>query len=171
MRRLLTATAVTAVLVAAAGCSGPQRQADDPAATTSTPVGATLAPVTPTPELPVATPAPGTAGGNAPEVCAAAQQASSEAGKEYVAHLGSMVSATGAGDAGGAEAAAKRAEKALSGWRQALREQSSRADDPQLKTLLTDLATEVGRLGTDIEAIGETSLDGLQQRLDQLCAR
>jgi hypothetical protein len=40
-----------------------------------------------------------------------------------------------------------------------------------LKTLLTDLATEVGTLGADVESIDETELDRLQQRLDQLCGR
>ena len=43
--------------------------------------------------------------------------------------------------------------------------------DPQLKTLLTDLGTEVAALGADVESIDETELDRLQQRLDQLCAR
>ncbi|MBX7265661.1 hypothetical protein KIF24_06170 [Micromonospora sp. Llam7] len=85
--------------------------------------------------------------------------------------LGAMLAATGAGDPAAATAAGERAEAALAGWGRALREQSSRADDPQLKTLLTDLAAEVGRLGTDIEALEDTSLDQLQQRLDQLCAR
>ncbi|MFI6785221.1 hypothetical protein [Micromonospora sp. NPDC050276] len=70
-----------------------------------------------------------------------------------------------------AEAARGRAEAALAGWRTALREQSERATDPQLKTLLTDLGTEVSALGADVEAIDETELDRLQQRLDQLCAR
>ena len=35
----------------------------------------------------------------------------------------------------------------------------------------TELATEIGRLGTDVDSIDETELDRLQQRLDQLCAR
>ncbi|MEK8109633.1 hypothetical protein NKG94_44515 [Micromonospora sp. M12] len=53
----------------------------------------------------------------------------------------------------------------------ALREQSERAVEPQLKTLLTDIGTEVSALGADVESIDETELDRLQQRLDQLCAR
>ncbi|MFC8906416.1 hypothetical protein, partial [Micromonospora sp. NPDC057140] len=111
------------------------------------------------------------AGGNAPEVCAAAQQASSAAVRTYVAELGKMIGAVGASDSATAEAARKRAEAALTGWRTALREQSVQATDPQLRTLLADLATEVGMLGTDVDAIDEEELDELQQRLDQLCAR
>ncbi|WP_216592926.1 hypothetical protein [Verrucosispora sioxanthis] len=135
----------------------------EPTAPTSTRVEVTAGPATPTPEQPVATPAPGAAGGNGPEVCAAAQQASGAAGKKYVEHLAAMVTATGAGG--------RRAEAALSDWEKALRAQATRADDRQLKDLLTELSTEVGRLGTDIEALEGASLDRLQQRLDQLCAR
>ncbi|MDG4796112.1 hypothetical protein [Micromonospora sp. WMMD1082] len=171
MRRLLAVTVVTVALFAGGGCSAERREAGEPAVTTSTRFEATLAPATATPGAPVATPAPGAAGGNGPAVCAAAQQASSDSGRKYVEQLTAMVSAAGAGDTAGARAAGKRAEAALAGWGTALRKQAGRADDPQLKTLLTDLAAEIGRLGTDIEALEETSLDRLQQRLDQLCAR
>ncbi|MBM0234753.1 hypothetical protein JNW91_24820, partial [Micromonospora sp. STR1_7] len=106
-----------------------------------------------------------------PEVCAAARQAGTTAVQTYVAELGRMIAAVGAGDSATAEAAREQAEAALSGWRTALREQSAQAADPQLKTLLTDIGTEVAALGADVESIDETELDRLQQRLDQLCAR
>lgn len=82
-----------------------------------------------------------------------------------------MVAAVGAGDSSAAEVARGRAGAALDGWRTELREQSERATDPQLKTMLTDLGTEVAALRADVESIDETELDRLQQRLDQLCAR
>ena len=65
--------------------------------------------------------------------------------RTYVAELGRMLAAVGAGDSRTAEAARGRAEAALADWRTVLREQSERAADPQLKTLLTDLGTEVCR--------------------------
>ena len=121
---------------------------------------------------PTGVPASGAAaGGDAPQVCAAAQQAGTTAVRTYVAELGRMVAAVGAGDSSTAEAARGRAEAALDGWRTELREQSEQATDPQLKTLLTDLGTEVAALSADVESIDETELDRLQQRLDQLCAR
>ncbi|GIJ20970.1 hypothetical protein [Micromonospora lutea] len=170
MRRPLAVTVVIAALFAGTACSAERRVADEPAAPVSTGVDVTTGPATPSPE-PVATPASGAAGGNAPQVCAAAQQASGDAGKKYVEQLAAMVTATGAGDTAGAAAAGRRAEAALSDWAKALAAQATRADDQQLKKLLRELSTEVDRLGTDVEALERASLDRLQQRLDQLCAR
>ncbi|MDH6465697.1 hypothetical protein M2302_005899 [Micromonospora sp. A200] len=166
MRRLLAATLVTAVLLTGSGCSGDR--SDEAAPATTGPSTGPSATSTLLPSAPVSV-AP--AGGNGPQVCAAAEQASSAAVRTYVEELGKMIAAVGANDSTGAETARKRAESALTSWRAALREQSAQATDPQLKTLLTDLATEVGRLGADVESIDETELDRLQQRLDQLCGR
>ncbi|SCG64174.1 hypothetical protein [Micromonospora halophytica] len=163
MRRLLAATVVTTVLLTGSGCSGDRADEAAPAS----PVGPSTAP-TVLPSAPVSV-AP--AGGNGPQVCAEAEAASSTAVRTYVEELGKMIAAVGANDSTGAETARKRAESALTTWRTALRQQSAKATDPQLKTLLNDLATEVGTLGTDVESIDETELDRLQQRLDQLCGR
>ncbi|GIJ40023.1 hypothetical protein Vwe01_33480 [Micromonospora andamanensis] len=171
MRRTLAVTVAIAALLVGTACSAERRDAGEPAAPATTRVDVTTGPTTPTPESSSATPAPGAAGGNAPEVCAAAQQASGDAGKKYVEQVAAMVTATGSGDTADAEAAGRRAEAALSDWAKALRAQAARADDQQLKALLTELSREVGRLGTDIEALEGTALDRLQQRLDQLCAR
>ncbi|WFE52265.1 hypothetical protein [Micromonospora sp. WMMD1155] len=152
MRRLLVVTALVTVLSGTVGCP-----ADRPE-----PGGTGLA---------TGAPAGGGAAGDATGVCAAAQQASTTAVRTYVAELGRMVAAVGAGDSGAAEVARGRAEAALEGWRAELRKQSERATDPQLKTLLTDLGAEVAALGADVESIDETELDRLQQRLDQLCVR
>ncbi|MFC8618942.1 hypothetical protein ACFT9M_21350 [Micromonospora purpureochromogenes] len=165
MRRLLAATLVTAVLLTGSGCSGDRSDEAAPA-TTGPSAGPSTSTVLPSAPVSVAP-----AGGNGPQVCAAAEQASSAAVRTYVEELGKMIAAVGANDSTGAETARKRAESALTSWRSALQEQSARATDPQLKTLLTDLATEVGTLGADVESIDETELDRLQQRLDQLCGR
>ncbi|MGC4750261.1 hypothetical protein ACLQ28_32030 [Micromonospora sp. DT201] len=167
MRRLLAVTALVTVLFGAAGCS-----ADRPATVGSGPTGVT----TEGPAPAAGDTSPGAAalpasGGAARGICAAAQQASTNAVRTYVAELGQMIAAVGAGDSSAAEAARRRAEAALAGWRTQLREQSERATDPQLKTLLTDIGTEVATLSVDVESIDETELDRLQQRLDQLCAR
>ncbi|MEU1397190.1 hypothetical protein ABZ403_14165 [Micromonospora zamorensis] len=171
MRRLLAVTALVTMLAGAAGCStdgSPGVAPGSTGVTTGVPgptVGATPAGSTGMPA------SGGTAGGPAAQVCVAAQQASTTAVRTYVAELGRMVAAVGAGDSSTAEAARGRAEAALDGWRTELREQSEQATDPQLKTLLTDLGTEVAALSVDVESIDETELDRLQQRLDQLCAR
>ncbi|MCG5467220.1 hypothetical protein LADH09A_001495 [Micromonospora sp. LAH09] len=157
MRRLLAVTALVTVL---AGCSADRPESVGPGSATGAPASG-----------PSGIPASGAAAGGATEVCVAAQQASTTAVRTYVAELGRMVAAVGAGDSSTAEAARGRAQEALDGWRTELREQSERAPDPQLKTLLTDLGTEVAALGADVESIDETELDRLQQRLDQLCAR
>jgi hypothetical protein len=170
MRRLLALTVAVAVAVFSSGaaCSaersgsdaadGPGGSPPPAAATPGAGVGATGASAASRP-----------AGGNAAQVCDAAQQAGGTAVRTYVAELGRMIGAVGDNDSATAEAARKRAEAALTGWRDALREQSARATDPQLRTLLADLASEVGGLGTDLDAIDEEELERLQQRLDQLC--
>ncbi|MEH0938790.1 hypothetical protein [Micromonospora psammae] len=165
MRRLFAATVVTTVLLTGAGCTGDDGRPDGAGSGAPVPAS-TAASVVPSAPVSVAP-----AGGNGPRVCAEAEQASSAAVRTYVEELGKMIAAVGANDSTGAETARKRAESALTDWRSALRRHSAEASDPQLKTLLTDLAAEVGRLGTDVEAIDETELDRLQQRLDQLCGR
>jgi hypothetical protein len=165
MRHLLARTLLVAVLVAAGGCSDGRSGGADPAGgsrptgpaagsggSTGTPVGG------------------GVVGGDA-QVCAEARRAGATAVREYVAELGRMVAAVGAGDTVTADAARNGAQAALAGWQAALREQGTRTADAQLKTLLSDLGTEVAALGVDVESIDETELDRLQQRLDQLCAR
>ncbi|MET7374110.1 hypothetical protein [Micromonospora arida] len=160
MRRLLAVTALLTMLSGAAGCSTGGTGEGAGSAAAGTPPGPTGMPAS-----------SGVAGGNATQVCAAAQEAGTTAVRTYVAELGRMLAAVGAGDSRTAEAARGRAEAALANWRTVLREQSERTDDPQLKTLLTDLGTEVSALGADVESIDETELDRLQQRLDQLCTR
>ncbi|MER7335622.1 MULTISPECIES: hypothetical protein [unclassified Micromonospora] len=167
MRRLLAVTTVTAVLLTGAGCAA---ERPDPAATITASSGPTGGPGGgATGTGPGA--GSGAAGGNAPEVCAAAQAAGDTAVRTYVEELGKMVAAVGANDGTAAETARKRITAALTDWRAALRRESGRAEDAQLKTLLADMAAEVGTLGTDVDAIDETELDRLRQRLDQLCAR
>ncbi|TDB73034.1 hypothetical protein [Micromonospora sp. KC723] len=168
MRRLLTATVVTTVLLTGSGCSGDRADDAPPGRSGSTVAARPSAPATLLPSAPVSV-AP--AGGNGPQVCAEAEAAASSAVRTYVEELGKMIAAVGASDSTGARTARQRAESALTTWRTALRQQSARATDPQLKTLLADLAAEVGRLGADVESIDETELDRLQQRLDQLCGR
>ncbi|MEU7995406.1 hypothetical protein AB0B83_08720 [Micromonospora sp. NPDC049060] len=171
MRRLLAVTALTAVLLSGAGCAAERPERADP--TGGAPSGGV------TPGGSVGGGAPGTgpgagsgaAGGNAPEVCAAAQRAGETAVRTYVEELGKMVAAVGADDAAAARTARGRISTALTDWRSTLRRESTRAEDAQLKTLLADMAAEVGTLGTDVDSIDETGLDRLRQRLDQLCAR
>ncbi|MEU7929652.1 hypothetical protein [Micromonospora sp. NPDC049801] len=158
MRRLLARTLLVAVLLASAGCSDDRSGGAGPTGG-SAPTG------------PAATPLGGGATGGDARVCAEARRAGTTAVREYVEELGQMVAAVGAGDTVTADAARTRAQAALAGWRTALREQRAQATDAQLRTLLSDLGTEVAALGVDVESIDETELDRLQQRLDQLCAR
>ncbi|SCG60026.1 hypothetical protein [Micromonospora inositola] len=161
MRRPLAATMVTAVLLTGAAC------ADND----SNPFSVGFASPAPS-----ATAAPGVSGTPTPTptgdagVCLAAKRAGSTAVQTYVQKLAEMLT-VGRTDRAAADAARRDAEAALAGWRDALRQQSGRATDPQLKTLLADLATEVGSLGTDVEKIDEAEFDRLQQRLDELCPR
>ncbi|NJC10578.1 opacity protein-like surface antigen [Micromonospora profundi] len=158
MRRLL-AVAVLVTALAVSACSADRAAGEGTAVPTAAGPGATSA-------GPTGTPSAGDA-----QVCAESQRAGTTAVRMYVEELGRMVAAVGAGDSATAEAARVRAEAALAQWRTTLREQSARAADPQLRTLLNDMGTEVAALGVDGESIDETELDRLQQRLDQLCVR
>ncbi|MFI5834843.1 hypothetical protein ACIA5A_14320 [Micromonospora sp. NPDC051300] len=154
MRRVFAVTALAGLLLAGAGCA----RNDDPFA-----VGF----ASPAPAATSPAPAP-TATGDA-GVCARAKQSGSATVQTYVAKLAEMLRAGATGDRSTEKAAQRDAETALAGWRDVLREQSGKATDPGLRTLLADLSTEVGKLGTDVRAIDETEFDRLQQRLDQLC--
>jgi hypothetical protein len=158
MRRVLAITALTGLLLVGAGCA--DRDDSDPFA-----VGF----ASPAPRSTTAAPAP-TATGDA-GVCARAKQAGSAAVQVYIQKLAEMLRAEAVRDRRTEESARRDAEAALAGWRDDLREQSGQATDPRLRTLLADLATEVGGLGTDVKSIDETEFDRLQERLDQLCPR
>ncbi|SBT46094.1 hypothetical protein [Micromonospora auratinigra] len=155
MRQVIAVTALTGVLLAGAGCA---RQGQDPFAVGFASPAPAASSVTPTP----------TATGD-PGVCARAKQTGSAAVQTYVRKLAEMLRAGATGDRKTEQAARRDAEAALAGWRDVLREQSARATDPRLRTLLADLATEVGKLGTDVKTIDETEFDRLQGRLDELC--
>ena len=154
MRRVFAVTALTGLLLAGSGCA---ERTDPFSVGFASPAPAAMSP----------TPAP-TVTGDA-GVCARAKQAGSVAVQTYVQKLAEMLRAGGTGDRSTEKAARRDAEAALAGWRDVLREQAGRATDPGLRTLLADLATEVGGLGTDVRKIDETAFDRLQQRLDQLC--
>ncbi|MEV6370469.1 hypothetical protein AB0L86_26655 [Micromonospora musae] len=157
MRRVLVVVVLVGGLWPAVACTS-----ERPAAAPSSPAGprATAA----------ATPGGGAStGGNTPAVCATVRRAGEVAVRTYDEELGRMVAATGAGDATAAETARRRAGDALAGWRAVLREQSTRAADPQLGALLDDLGAEVAGMVADVGGFDETGLDRLRQRLDRLC--
>jgi hypothetical protein len=156
MRRVFAVTALTGLLLGGAGCA----DRDDPFA-----VGF----ASPAPRSTSAAPAP-TATGDA-GVCARAKRSGSAAVQVYIQKLAEMLRAEAVRDGRTEKSARREAEAALAGWRDDLREESGKATDPRLRTLLTDLATEVGGLGTDVQSIDETEFDRLQERLDQLCPR
>ncbi|MFY1672663.1 hypothetical protein ACN27G_22290 [Plantactinospora sp. WMMB334] len=176
MRRLLVTAAIAAALFAAAGCSGERDGASGPGPSAGPSSGAPATGAT----TPGASPgAPGgspavvdtrPAGGNGREVCEAATKASTSSVQTFVSELGKSLQAAGTGDTAGAEAARRRAEAALQTWGNAMREQSARATDERLKTVLAEIATEVGTMKASIESVDENKLQELQQRLDQLCA-
>ncbi|MEV1332402.1 hypothetical protein AB0J20_22840 [Micromonospora costi] len=196
MRRLLVATVLTAGLASAGGC-GSAQPSDTPAAGGSRPGGTATTGAAPAGSGPTGGASSGagsssgassgagssgagsssgassggasSGGGDTAAVCAATRQAGASAVETYVAEVGRMVAAVGANDAAAAEAARRRAEAALTGWRGVLREQSGRATDPRLRALLGDLDAEVEAMGADVTGVDETELDRLQQRLDQLC--
>ncbi|MBO4210808.1 hypothetical protein GSF22_33160 [Micromonospora echinofusca] len=176
MRRLIAVTAVAVAMLAGAGCSADREGAGGTATpgVTAGPTGTPgTGPTTPPGAGPGGSPAGGTAapaGGNGREVCDAAIRAGSTAVQTYVSELGTMLTATGAGDTKTAEAARQRAEAALKGWRTELTRQSALATDARLKTVLAEIAAEVGTMKADINSIDSDKLDQLQQRLDQLCA-
>ncbi|MFF5178005.1 hypothetical protein ACFY2Q_08275 [Micromonospora sp. NPDC000316] len=166
MSRLLAAIVLVGALTAGAGCAADRPAGEGTASATTAGSGPTAAGSEGASAGSSGTPPAGDA-----QVCSEARQAGTTALRVYVEELGRMVAAMGAGDSAAAQAARTRAEAALARWRAALREQSARAVDPQLKALLTDIGTEAAALGADVESIDETELDRLQQRLDQLCAR
>lgn len=170
MRRpLVTAVIAIAAAVTIAGCSAEQdTSASAPA--TSAPAGGAdehSGHIIGTPE-PGSTPAR-VATGNAAKVCAEALKASSASAQTYVAELGKMLQATGAKDTAAAKEAERQAAAAITDWAAAMNKQSAEATDPQLKALLAEIATEVGTMKADIASIQESTLETLQQRLDELC--
>ncbi|RKR87757.1 hypothetical protein BDK92_2049 [Micromonospora pisi] len=189
---VITTALLTAVLLAGSGCAAerPRTEGQAPSATTSADPGAS----TPGVPGPSGTPGPsngagapsagpggpanpanpipsvtGPAGGNAKEVCAAALKTNTDSGTAFVTDLMAMMQATGDGDTAAATAAKTRAERGLANWTSALKEHSSRASDPTLKSVLTELATQIGSMKPELNSINEIRLDELNQRIETLC--
>lgn len=169
MRRPLATVVITiAAVLSTAACSGD----GEPSAATST-----ASPSAGTADHSghiLGTPGATTSGralatGNAAKVCAEALKTSSSSAQVYVAELGKMLQATGTKDTTAAQEAERRATAAISGWSEALRKQAAEATDQQLKDLLAEIAREVGTMKADMASIEETTLERLQQRLDELC--
>ena len=169
MRRLL-ATALVAVTLLTGSACGKERNDLPGAGASPTATGPSATVPGPTGGTPGASPAvTGKAGGNADEVCAAAVKLSTTSAQTYFVELGKLVQASGAGDTKAADVARQKAQTALRSWATGLREQASRATDPQLKAVLTEVATEVSGMRVDLESIDETKLEQLRERLDVLC--
>lgn len=183
MRRLLVIAVAAVTLLIAAGCSdksgtrtaAPRASEGFGAGTASPGSGAPTGQGT---AGPAASGAPGDAGtgtsGGTPaaetaQVCAAAQKASTDAVTTYVAQLAKMLQAQADNDIRGTEAAKKAATAALGTWRAALTTQAAKATDAQLKGVLTEIATEVGRLTVDVEHIDDAKFDQLSGKLTSIC--
>ncbi|BCB79394.1 hypothetical protein GCM10022251_21850 [Phytohabitans flavus] len=169
---------VVALVLAGAGCS-----ADRPAASPSASSGTSVAPDTtsgPAGQPGTADPSgaavpPGTAetapaGGNAKQVCADAVAAGEKGVATFLAELGNMLAATGKGDGKAEYEARQKAEAALATWSQAMKDQAAKATDGRLRTVLTEIGNEVGKMRADLDTVDSAKLDQLQQRLDTLCA-
>ncbi|MFB9235885.1 hypothetical protein ACFFWC_10050 [Plantactinospora siamensis] len=179
MRRLpaVAAVAVALFATAVAGCSGGSQPTAAPGGTAG-PASTGAASAGPTgPAGGAGTPAPGTpqvtvtatAGGNAGQVCDAAVTAGSEAAVTFVNELSKQLQASSAGDAKTAETARQNAQAALNRWSAALKQQSDRATDAQLKAALAAVGIEVSRIKPDVQTLDQTKLNELQQRVDGLC--
>ncbi|MGX7675744.1 hypothetical protein [Plantactinospora sp. DSM 117369] len=171
MRRLLVTAAIAAALFAAVGCSGERDGAAAPGPSGGPSAGAPSSGAATPGTSPGGSPAVDTrpAGGNGREVCAAATEAATSSVQTFVSELGKSLQATSTGDSAGAQAAQRKAETALQTWGNAMREQSARATDERLKTVLAEIATEIGTMKATVESVDENKLQELQQRLDALC--
>ncbi|MGI5148146.1 hypothetical protein ACQEVC_17525 [Plantactinospora sp. CA-294935] len=171
MRRLLVTAAIAAALFAAAGCSGERDGAAAPGPSGGPSAGAPSSGAATPGASPGGSPAVDTspAGGNGKEVCEAATKAATSSVQTFVSELGKSLQAASTGDTAGAQAAQRKAEAALQTWGNAMREQSARATDERLKTVLAEIATEVGTMKATVESVDENKLQELQQRLEALC--
>jgi hypothetical protein len=170
MRRTPLLAVVVALLLAGAGCSADKPSAPA-SASGSVSGGASVAP-DPTVASPGGTPGAtesGPAAGNAKQVCADALAASGKGVTTFLAELGNMLKAAGAGDGKAEYEARQKAEAALATWSNAMKEQAAKATDVRLRTVLTEIGNEVGTMRADIESVDSAKLDQLQQRLDTLC--
>ncbi|MDG4827645.1 hypothetical protein O7635_37880 [Asanoa sp. WMMD1127] len=180
LRRQLAVLAVSAALVAVAGCSGDVEGRGDAAGTPGASASASTpsAAASPSVGAPGASAAPqlslgpeptAKAGGNATKICADAKQASEKGTTAFVQQLTAVLEAQGRKDKNAEQAAERKLGQVLDAWAADLRKASSGATDAQLKTTLTQLAGQVDGLTSDVETIDDAALSAIQDRLDTLC--
>ncbi|HEU4423993.1 MAG TPA: hypothetical protein VFR67_15790 [Pilimelia sp.] len=163
MRRLAAAV-LAAALLAGAGCTADRTPGAAPSSVGGGSPGAAAAPTGGTPSAGTATT---TANGR--EVCAAARKLTNEKVTAFITQLGKALEAAAKGDTKGADAARAAAAKAVSEWATGLRSQATKAEDPQLKALLSEMSQVAQQLTVDLENVDDAKLDELQGRLEQLC--
>jgi ElaB/YqjD/DUF883 family membrane-anchored ribosome-binding protein len=162
-------TAVVALVLAGAGCSA-DRESASPTSSPTQGVSAAPGPTSGAPGSPGGATETGPAAGNAKQVCADALAASGKGVTTFLAELGKMLKAAGDGDGKAEYEARQKAEAALATWSNAMKEQAAKATDGRLRTVLTEIGNEVGKMRADIDSVNSAKLDELQQRLDTLCA-
>ncbi|MDR7278643.1 hypothetical protein [Catenuloplanes atrovinosus] len=178
-RSAAAALALASVLLFSAACSSGEEEpaTGAPSAAVSAPTSAstpapgatgTAAPATGAPAGSVPIPAgSGPAGGNAQAVCDTVTKDSSTAVTEYVGQLSKLAQA--GPDTPEGRTAQAAAEKALDDWEASLRAQAGSATDARLKAVLTNMASQVGTMTADLNAIGGGQVEQLQAMLDELC--
>jgi hypothetical protein len=165
MRRLAVLILVGVLSVpAAAGCTGDTSPAGTPPS--PAPAGSSL------PGTGSATPSPGdptALAGNGVPVCAAVRKLTTTQVTAFITELGRSLQASAAGDTAGAEKARRAANTAVERLAAGLRAEAARADDPRLKTALSETAAVAATLTADLGKVDDAKLDEVQRRLEQLC--
>jgi hypothetical protein len=183
MRRAIAVAALMIMLPLAAACSAERRDAGADAARgtgTGSSAGATpgasgqAAPSNGAGASPGASPgaAPiptAKAGGNGPQVCAAARTESEKGTTAYIDQLSVLLQAQGMGDKAAVDAARAKLDSGLDSWAGELRRLSGTAQDAQLKAVLGELAAEVDRMEANLDSVDDGRLGNIQDRLDALC--
>ncbi|MFI5938583.1 hypothetical protein [Actinoplanes sp. NPDC051494] len=175
MRRLLC---VTALLLLSA-CSSPS---EDAAAPTAAPSQAQAAPAASTaPTAPgsssasaAAPDAPAASGDAALKndtdaICTQASKTSAAAGKTFAADIKLLIEAESGKDAASIGQAQGKTARDVDNFSFALVDMANLASDPELKTVLSEMAKEVASLKGDVRKLDAEKLAGLQESLAKVC--
>lgn len=144
MRRLLAASALTAAVLVAGGCSTDGTDTASPGSSSAPGTSTSTSTASATPSA-GGSAAGGQTSGNTREVCDAAQKSVDDAGTRFA----DAVKKVAQGDAGAQQARAD-AKVIFADWATALRTQAGRATDPNLKSALETYAAQVEKAGSTV---------------------
>jgi uncharacterized membrane protein YebE (DUF533 family) len=148
MRRLIVAAALAAFIATVSACGG---DSDSDGTAAATPAD-------------TATTTPTDTAANTKEVCAATEKVVKDSTEKFTAEITKSLTAAASGDKSVEDAAVAEVKELFTVWSDGVEAEAENALDPELKSALTTMSDELGKVATEINSFAD--LENADKLLD-----